>query len=222
MKKIILIIFIITLFSGCNNTHTNKSKIIDTTQKNSTSNKTEQKNNEPVVPLGLYIYTDNKRNLIKTYSPTWKIHKDLCSLELYYSNENELENLDQKELWKKYYDLHIDDLNNQKIGFEIEFNTLDGYVKKQILSPKDTESHFSNYILAYLYDDINNSGYYSHLTEEDINNNTIISSIKLTAGTYYENITSDIKLTVFTYDEENFDEKNNYIGNSKYTITIKK
>ena len=74
----------------------------------------------------------------------------------------------------------------------------------------------------YLYDDINNNGYYSHLTEEDINDNTIISSIKLTAGTYYEKITSNIKLTVFTYDEDDFDENKNYIGNSKHTIIIKK
>ena len=33
-------------------------------------------------------------------------------------------------------------------------------------------------------------------------------------------ISSPITLTVFTYDEDDFDKDNNYIGKSKYTITI--
>ena len=74
----------------------------------------------------------------------------------------------------------------------------------------------------YLYDDINNDGFYSHLTEENSSDNTIISSIKLTSGTYYEKIESDITLTVFTYDKDDINENNEYIGNSKYTIIIKK
>ena len=31
-----------------------------------------------------------------------------------------------------------------------------------------------------------------------------------------------ITLTVFTYDEDDFDKENNYRGNSKYTINIKR
>lgn len=31
-----------------------------------------------------------------------------------------------------------------------------------------------------------------------------------------------ITLTAFTYDEDDFDKENNYRGNSKYTINIKK
>ena len=33
---------------------------------------------------------------------------------------------------------------------------------------------------------------------------------------------SDIILTAFTYDNDDFDENNNYRGNSKTTITIKR
>ena len=221
MKKTIIIFAILLIISGCN-----KKQIKETNITNNKDNKpktediTEEKI-DTIIPLGLYMYTNNKRILINTYEPIWKMHNDLCSLEVYYSNENELEQLPQKELWKKYYNTYINDLNNQKIGFEIEFNTLDGYIKKQIISPEDTESHFSNYILAYLYDDINNTGYYSHITPEEHTNETIISSIKLTAGTYYEKITSDISLSVYTY---NTDKKENdlYVENNKYTLIIKK
>ena len=52
--------------------------------------------------------------------------------------------------------------------------------------------------------------------------NTIISSIKLTGGSGIEYVESDIFLTVFTYDFYDFDENNNYIGNSKFTAIIKR
>ena len=76
----------------------------------------------------------------------------------------------------------------------------------------------------YLYDDVNqkDGAWYSHITEEEYNDNSILTSIKLTGSTFTNEITSDIILTVFTYDEDDFDENNQYRGISKDKITIKR
>ena len=170
----------------------------------------------------MYINNNsNEKILTNEYKPIWELHKDLCSLEIYYTNEKTLNSNNQKELWKSIYNQY-QDIKKYKLGIKIEFDTSDGHVNDKIFTPNDTNKFFANFVLMYLYDDINNTGYYSHLTNEEYNDATIISSIKLTAGTYYEKIESDIALTVFTYDEKDIDENNEYIGNSKYIITIKK
>ena len=111
---------------------------------------------------------------------------------------------------------------NYRIGYIINFSTTESNINKTIISPKDT-TEFYDYLEVYLYDDYHrNGGWYSHTTEEEFNSETLLTSIKLTAGEKVNEITSDITLTVFTYDEDDFDENNNYRGNSKYTITVKK
>ena len=54
-----------------------------------------------------------------------------------------------------------------------------------------------------------------------ITENTLLTSIKLTAGKKVNEISSDILVTAFTYDNDDFDLDNNYIGISKYQIIIK-
>ena len=79
------------------------------------------------------------------------------------------------------------------------------------------------YMYVYLYDDVNQAPntYYSHLKKEDMNEKTIISSIKLFLAYETEKISSPITLTVFTYDTlDDFTEDNIYRGNSSYTIEI--
>lgn len=218
MKKIIIIIISILLITGCT-----KEKKIEAEETIKEEVKESYKDDNPIV-LGLYIYQNSytKRKLTKEVSPTWQKFNDLVSLEVYYTNKEELEITSQKELWKQYYKNYTN-INNYKVGFNIEFDSTDGHINENILKPEDTEKEIAALILTYLYDDINNTGYYSHITKDEYDNNTIFSSIKLTAGSYYYNITSDIKVTVFTYKDENdFDENNNYRGISKFTTIIKK
>ena len=49
-----------------------------------------------------------------------------------------------------------------------------------------------------------------------------MSSIKLMSAKKSGEINSPIELTVFTYDEDDFSESGNYIGVSKYKISIVK
>ena len=79
---------------------------------------------------------------------------------------------------------------------------------------------YSKYFYIYFYDDVNApNGFYSHL--ENVNDNTLMTSVKLYAVDEIDEVES-ITLTAFTYDEDDFDKDNNYRGNSKYTINIKR
>ena len=49
-----------------------------------------------------------------------------------------------------------------------------------------------------------------------------MSSIKLMWANEASQIDSNIELTVFTYDEDDFDENNNYRGISKFTTIIER
>ena len=113
------------------------------------------------------------------------------------------------------------DIDKYKIGFIISFSVNDKTYHEQILTP-DCEFIFAPYIYIYLYDDIHQAPntWYSHLLPEEVNDNTIYSSIKLFKAQEASNITSPITLSVFTYDKDDFDNNHNYIGSSIYTTTI--
>ena len=96
-------------------------------------------------------------------------------------------------------------------------------MQEATITTPDKTFIFNPYIFIYLYDDIHqpDGAWYSHV--ESMTDNTLFSSIKLTAIHNLNEITSPVTLTVFTYDtEDDFDEDGNYRGNSKYTININK
>ena len=146
--------------------------------------------------------------------------KDITVFNIYYTNQDPLENNYIKYNWNKYYK-NYENIDKYKIGFIISFEAEGKLYKEQILTP-DCEYIFAPYLYVYLYDDINqpNGSWYSHLLPEEVTDKTIFSSIKLFMANKATDISSPITLTVFTYDEDDFDSSNNYIGKSKYTTTI--
>ena len=178
--------------------------------------------NNPI-KIGLYKYYGRYKNreLITEYTETWTYHKDISSFEVFYTNDSSITGNYFQDTFKEYYDKY-ENIDNYKIGYLISFITNNGEIKKMILSPKDTEDFF-DYLEIYLYDDYHRQKgvWYSHTTEEEYNDETLLTSIKLTAGKNIADIISDISLTVFTYDYDDFDEENNYRGNSKYSIIVK-
>lgn len=183
----------------------------------------EYTDNNPI-KVGLYKYygRNNNRKLITEYTNNWTYHQDISSFEVFYTNELEITGNYIQDTFPEYANNYTN-IDNYKIGYIISFMTNDNEINKTIISPKDTEEFF-DYLEIYLYDDyhIQKGVWYSHTTEEQFNEETLLTSIKLTAGKNISEITSDIKVTVFTYDYDDFDEFNNYRGNSKYTIVVKK
>ena len=212
MKKILIIISLL-LLTACSN-QSNSPKNIDLDKQLDISINTYQDNN----PITIGLYEDE--HLIKDYHVKLTNMKDITVFNIYYTNQDPLENKYIKYNWNKYYK-NYENIDKYKIGFIISFEAEGKLYKEQILTP-DCEYIFAPYLYVYLYDDINqpNGSWYSHLLPEEVTDKTIFSSIKLFMANKATDISSPITLTVFTYDEDDFDSSNNYIGKSKYTTTI--
>ncbi len=226
MKKIVLIMLILSMLTGCTKNKEQPNDDVDEKREVEQPKQEEEKyiDNNPI-GLSFYMYYGQNinRKRLETYQAPFVIGQDLCSLEIYYTKDDVLDINSQKNLWNQYYQ-NYNNIDNYKIGYKISFTTINNEnISKYILSPKDTDEVF-NYIQLYLYDDINvqDGAWYSHITEEEYNDNTILTSIKLTGSDYTNQIASDITLEVFTYDADDFDEEGNYRGNSKTSIIISK
>ncbi len=198
----------------------NTNNVVTNNTAKETPKKEEWKDNNPL-KVGLY-YNDKeegKRILKKEYTAAWTYHKDIVSFNVFYTDEEKISNGNLVKVFEDYMDSYDEDISNYRIGFIIEFNDQ----KVQIISPKDTETIY-DMLEIYLYDAIahKNDSWYSHTTEDEFNKNTLLQGIKLTAGKNIKNIETDIKVTVFTYDEDDFDNKGLYKGNCTYSLTVKK
>lgn len=213
MKKIVSILVMILLLTGCS-TKKEEKKEIKKEEVKIEEKKEEYVDNNPIV-IGIY---ENNTNLIKEFTTTKENFKDIV-FSVYYTQDEYLENDSQKNNFYKYYNSY-QNIDNYKIGYHLSFYSGNNHIEKTILEP-DTFA-FNPYFYIYLYDDIHQQDgvSYSHLEKEDVNADTIFSAIKIYL-VEADKITSPIELTVFTYDEDDFDESNHYRGNSKFTTTIK-
>ena len=221
MKKILLMLVI--LLVGC----TPKEEINKEENKLENNNEIKQEeiikeeyvDNNPI-KLGLYLYTGSYSNKEKlsTYETTFVSGSDIGSFEVFFTDEEVISGNSFKSLFNSYYDKYAN-IDNYKIGYNIEFTLKDGTVNKFNLLEPNTYL-YGDYFYTYLYDDIhvNEGEFYSHL--ESIDDNTLITSIKIYAVDKIDDV-EKIKLTVFTYDsDDDFDEDGNYRGISKYSIDI--
>ena len=220
MKKIIYILLITLIITACEN-----KNAITETPINTTSNEeeiTKQPDEEPYKdenPIKVGLYSNKK--LIKEYNNLFKDDKDIANFDVYFTNQEQVDSTDTAFNFKKYYEQY-DNIEDYKIGFYISFKDQEKTYEKVVLDP-DVEYALTPYIYIYLYDDVNQEkgAWYSHITKDTYNQNTIFSSIKLYMAQYSSKITTPITLTVFTYkDETDFDEDGYYRGNSYHTVTI--
>ena len=216
MKKILLLIIPILILTSCT-----KEKETSTNIPNIDINETPTvKEYKDDNPIKVALYQNGKK--VTTYKTVRQNWTDLGVFEVCFSDKDNLESESTKYNFKKYYETY-ENIDKYKIGFQLEFETTDDKsIDLRILAPTEMYGA-SPYMYNYLYDDIHeeDGAWYSHLTAEDIKDNTILSSIKLFYAEKSEAIKLPIKLTAFTYDsDDDFDEYKHYRGNSKYTITI--
>ena len=212
-KKIIIVLIIILVCCGCINT-----KKVEKKKKKKVSveyiEKYKDLNNTPIS-----FYTINGSKLDKLT----KINKKIVSMEdiglfqVFPSNEESVSinnfALDYYNEWTKY--------NNIKLGFNIKFSTDTETISYNILNPSNCMDKWE-YVMNYLYDDYANRGksFYSHIEENEYNENTLFTAIKLQSNDKAYDIKNKILLTVFTYDTEDDFLDGEYRGNSSSTLTI--
>lgn len=216
MKKLIIPLLIILLICGCTNTKKEEPK-------------KEIKKEEPVIieetykdlnntPIGIYRLNGNTLTKLTSIDKHLNVEEDIGIFQIYPSNEDTI-NLDTN-YGQSFYNEYIK-YQNIKIGFNIKYTLNNNEeISYNIFSPDNTFDHWE-YLMNYLYDDYANrySSFYSHIESNQVNENTLYTSIKLQASYSCSEITN-IKLTVFTYDSEDDFENNEYRGNSKYTMNI--
>lgn len=211
MKKILIIIILLFTLTSCTKKPNDPINLDDTLNINISTYKDDN-------PIKVGLYVDEY--LSKEYTTTKTNMQDITVFNIYYTNKEKLENNYIKYNFNKYYN-EYENIDKYKIGFIISFSVNDKTYREQILTP-DCEYLFAPYIYIYLYDDIHQTPntWYSHLLKEEVNDDTIYSSIKLFKADHANEITSPITLSVFTYDKDDFDNNHNYIGSSIYTTTI--
>ena len=215
MKNKIILIICLILMTAC--TTKTATKEIDT--KELIQDFKEPTIEEIPVEVGLYQNINGQRNLITTMESTYPSLQDIASFEVFYTKEELLRKDSQKNLWNDYLSKY-EGIENNKIGYNIHFKTEKEEFNQTILSPKDVESIF-NYIQIYLYDDIHQTtSWYDHVSEEEVTDETIYTSIKLTGSVYIDQIIGPITLTAFSYSKEMLNAENQYIGENKYKIII--
>jgi len=224
MKKLFLLIMIMLLV-GCNSAK----------EKNIEEVKTiipEEVEEEPIdtyfdennTPIGLYVQEGNILNLVHEYKTNIVDGTDIEVFGIYPSNDEsiKLNNRYGIDFYNKW--ISIPNYDKLKIGFSIKFTIDTGeQIAYNILDPETAIQPGKEFILAYLYDDYanRNSNWYSHIEQYQYNDESLFTALKLYANYAETGIVSKITLTIFTYDGlDDFDENNEYRGNSSYTITI--
>ena len=216
MKKLFILIFILLTITGCTKEEiTNKEQKVENPKE---VEEVEIYQDENTTPISIYQLNNNTLKKLDTIEKTLNVEEDIGIFQIYPSTENTISL--NKNYGQVFYDEWIK-YKNIKLGFNIKYTLKNNETTSyNIFSPKETFDHWE-YLMNYLYDDFNNQHkyFYSHLEDKDMNESTVITSIKLQAAYKCREITN-IKLTVFTYDSEDDFLDNEYRGNSQSTMTI--
>ena len=214
--RIIVLLSVILILTGCSEEKKEIKKEEPKTEIEKVEEKYTDQNN---TKIGLYFEKGNRLELIKEYKTNIITGVDVGVFQIFPSNEDTvyLNNKFGSEFYNTW--ISLPNYKDLKIGFNVKYTLDTGEeVNYNILDYNVVYEE----LYDYLYDDYanRNNSWYSHIEEKDYNEDTLYTSIKLYAGSA-DSINSKISLTVFTYDDlEDFDENNNYRGNSSYTITI--
>jgi hypothetical protein len=177
--------------------------------------------------IGLYIKDREKGTyeLSPECSGPWLTGKDIIVLEAFASDEAVISGDTYGNLWLPRWDDHPD-AQISKIGYKIQIELEDGeIIEQQILRPSDTVGDYNDYVEIWIYDDIYNlnASWYSHLTEDDFTQDSLCTSIKLTAGESISQVTAiDLSVFIYTGDVDFSDEDDNYSGDNFYVTRITK
>ena len=223
MKKIILFL-VLLLICGCHKEEKHIFELPNTNEKEEV-----EEIEEPVyiddnpIKIAFYKKENGIYKILNKYSSHVEKLKEIGIFSIILSDMEEVSGDSIKSLFKEMSS-NISNFSNYKIGFNVKFTLIDGRViNTNVFKPVEyTNYGFSPYLYAWIYDDVNANGWHSHIEEKDFNENTIMSSIKLMWGNESNLINSDVELTVFTYDSDDFDKDGNYIGISKFTTIIER
>ncbi len=174
--------------------------------------------------INLYV---NRTLITDSYKTNWIKGKDIGVFYAYPTSKGKVESLKFMDLFKLYW-YKYPKADDYKIGYNVKIilnskEIIDMNISLPKDSPKDPKAYFYQYIEIYVYDNLHRipGPTFYHLEPKSTYPETIMTSIKLTAGTKSEDVDS-IKLTAFIFkDDSDFDTASgNYIGKTSCGIDI--
>ena len=213
---IVFLLFFKYKLNNINNNNNNNNNIVGENIQIYNESTVSDKLNETIekekqkIDLGIYVEENGIKTLITSHTTLWYPEE---IMGVFYAIPSTDETLDKSisfdKLWKEKISTY-DNYSNLRIGYNISFTLNTGEtIYRVILNPDDAYYMFPK-VMVFLYDDVNlvpGKKYY-HITQDEMNENTICSSIKLVGDKETKNIVSDINLTAFCYDSKDDFDKN--------------
>lgn len=222
MKKLLILFFIPILLCGCESRE-EKIEIEPSPTEAHIEEAVPKYVDFNQTPIGIYQLNGNTLTKLTTIHKALKIEEDIGVFQVFPSNEDivSLSNGFASDYYNKW--IEYNSSLKVQLGFNLKFHLNSGEdVSYNILYPWDTMQRWEH-LMNYLYDDYANrgKGFYSHIENDEYNENTLYTAIKIQSSYQCIEIDSKIQLTVFTWDsEDDFDENGEYRGNSSYTMNI--
>lgn len=147
--------------------------------------------------------------------------RDLCVFAVFPSQKAELSGQYFKYIWEDAVSDNPES-SGMKVGYLLEYSTPVGDYSRIILRPADITEEYWDFLEVYIYDDVNQdvTAWHSHLLDEEITDETLVTSFKITAGERIGEV-SDITLTAFLYRADNADSVDmKYIEHNGYTVNV--
>lgn len=185
-------------------------------------------------PVKLYEmdYSTNTARLVNSVGTDWDPGADIGTFGAFIDEGDEISFDSEITTHQMNWDM-VNTATEYKIGYEILFE-LDGEkIDIPILDPADIEDSeylfmgdadsgdVTGYLGVWVYDDYNQEGgFYIHITSGEVNDDTLLTSIKLRPTPQSEEI-SNLKLRVFSYPAGlEFDEIKQYNNEYGYEVSI--
>lgn len=176
--------------------------------------------------INLYV---NRKRVNGEYKTNWVKGKDIAVFYAYPTQKESVESLKYMDLFKLYW-YPFPKADEYKIGYFLTFTLKSSEVIELPIRlpkdcPKDPKANFYQYIEVYVYDNLHRipGPTFYHLEPSSTFDNTIMTSIKLTAGTKFEEVVS-ARLTAYIFkDDSNFDPSTGkYTGPVSCTVDVLK
>ena len=241
-----LIILVIVLLLSCNKKKPESVPETTTAQAASSVQEPETTTEKPAAsitndkPVNLYTmdYDTMTCNRVRELTKAWTPEEDLEAFGAFCASEESFpftsETDAHNETWNR-----VNTATEYKIGYELSFDAGGQHKIITILEPGDIESNpdlymgdypedgdydgITGYLGAWVYDDMHqDGGSYIHITQDEVTDETLLTSIKLRPTPQSDEI-SNLVLTAFSYSSpEEFDSDGHYCGNYASQVVINK
>ena len=173
--------------------------------------------------VGIYKKAGGSRQLVTDYVCKWVRGEDIATFNTYASNEELLNYASFRDMMEDCW-FSFPNAKDYKIGYCLSYTLVSGEEISVIIKKPSDITH-TEYLEVYLYDSVQQykGGWYTHLSDDDMDEETLLYSFKLTPGVKIKEVET-IKLKSFVYkynDDSDFDpDTGEYIGTVSYEINI--